>query len=124
MTSKETTLSVLTGILVIGAMATAALNGSLDSPPSKALPTKLIVPAVVMAAPIVAAIETPAPEQCTEPSNPFEEGSGHYAGFEYAATHGEECTASSVSFQEGCDESDAQEDEYDACVIRVTKVNN
>ena len=54
-------------------------------------------------------------KHCTEPENPYSEGTGHYAGYEWASTHGEECSATSSSFQEGCDEYDAQEDEYEAC---------
>ena len=55
-------------------------------------------------------------KHCTEPENPYSEGTGHYAGYEWASTHGGTCEASSASFTEGCEEYDAQEDEYDECI--------
>jgi hypothetical protein len=55
---------------------------------------------------------------CTEPQNPYDEGSGHYAGYEWAAEHSGTCETGSTSFNEGCDEYDSQEDEYDKCVAQ------
>ena len=53
---------------------------------------------------------------CTEPSNPYTEGTGHYAGYEWAEKHGSgDCNTSSQSFNEGCEEYEAQESEYEAC---------
>jgi hypothetical protein len=52
---------------------------------------------------------------CTEPQDPFDEGSGHYAGFEWAAEHNGTCETGSTSFNEGCDEYDTQEDRYTRC---------
>jgi hypothetical protein len=52
---------------------------------------------------------------CTEPENPYEEGTGHYAGFEWEANNGADCATGSTSFNEGCEEFQRQEDEYDAC---------
>ena len=53
---------------------------------------------------------------CTEPQNPYDEGSGHYAGYEWAAEHSGACETGSNSFNEGCDEYDRQQDAYDKCV--------
>jgi hypothetical protein len=55
---------------------------------------------------------------CTEPQNPYDEGSGHYAGYEWAAEHSGSCESGSTSFNEGCDEYDSQEDAYDKCVAK------
>jgi hypothetical protein len=55
---------------------------------------------------------------CTEPQNPYDEGSGHYAGYEWAAEHSETCETGSTSFNEGCDEYDSQEDAYNKCVAQ------
>ncbi|PYU14826.1 MAG: hypothetical protein DMG37_06405 [Acidobacteria bacterium] len=53
---------------------------------------------------------------CTEPSNPFSEGTGHYAGYEWAEKNGSgDCNGSSQSFREGCEEYEAQESAYDEC---------
>jgi hypothetical protein len=55
---------------------------------------------------------------CSEPQNPYDEGSGHYAGYEWAEEHSGSCETGSTSFNEGCDEYDSQEDAYDKCVAR------
>ena len=52
---------------------------------------------------------------CTEPENPYEEGTGHYAGYEWAAENGGDCNGNSESFNEGCEEYERQEEEYEAC---------
>jgi|ERR1700730_4633540 len=52
---------------------------------------------------------------CTEPENPYSEGTGHYAGYEWAEKHGGTCTSSSPSFNEGCEEYDSQESIYQQC---------
>jgi len=87
---------------------------------TKTAAVAVAAPLAIVAAPIFAA-PTETPEKCEEPENPFEVGSGHYAGYEWAATHSDISEATSASFQEGADEADAQEDEYDQCVIRTTK---
>jgi hypothetical protein len=47
---------------------------------------------------------------CTEPENPYNEGSGHYAGFEWAERNASAgCNGSSQSFNEGCEEYEHQE---------------
>lgn len=53
---------------------------------------------------------------CTEPDNPYAEGTGHYAGYEWAENHGGgNCNSSSPSFEEGCEEYENQESEYQDC---------
>ena len=53
---------------------------------------------------------------CTEPSNPYSEGTGHYAGYEWAKKNGSgDCNTSSQSFNEGCEEYETQESEYEEC---------
>jgi hypothetical protein len=53
---------------------------------------------------------------CAEPANPYEEGTGHYAGFEWAEENNPAaCGDSSESFIEGCEEYERQESEYAAC---------
>jgi hypothetical protein len=54
--------------------------------------------------------------KCTEPENPYAEGTGHYAGYEWAEQKNPAtCGGSSQSFIEGCDEYQSQESEYEAC---------
>jgi hypothetical protein len=53
---------------------------------------------------------------CTEPENPYDEGTGHYAGFEWAEEHNPaSCGGSSQSFIEGCEEYQEQESTYETC---------
>lgn len=53
---------------------------------------------------------------CTEPENPYTQGTGHYAGYEWAENRGSAaCSTSSDSFNEGCEEYERQESEYQAC---------
>jgi hypothetical protein len=54
--------------------------------------------------------------KCTEPENPYSEGTGHYAGYEWAENKGSgACGGSSQSFIEGCEEYERQETEYQEC---------
>ena len=54
--------------------------------------------------------------QCIEPENPYDEGTGHYAGFEWGQNNGATtCGGSSDSFIEGCEEYQRQESEYAEC---------
>jgi hypothetical protein len=54
--------------------------------------------------------------QCIEPENPYSEGTGHYAGYEWAQKNSSgNCNGSSQSFDEGCEEYETQESEYDEC---------
>lgn len=53
---------------------------------------------------------------CTEPENPYSEGTGHYAGYQWAQDHESgDCNTSSQSFNEGCEEYESQESEYQEC---------
>jgi hypothetical protein len=49
-----------------------------------------------------------------EPENPYDEGSGHYAGFEWGE-NGNACGGNSDSFIEGCEEYDSEAAAYAAC---------
>ena len=52
-----------------------------------------------------------------EPQNPYPEGSGHYAGYEWAQENQPaECGGSFTSFIEGCEEYHSQMDAYEACI--------
>jgi hypothetical protein len=56
---------------------------------------------------------------CTEPENPYDEGTGHYAGYEWAEKNNPStCGGSSQSFIEGCEEYQHQESEYADCQAR------
>ena len=56
---------------------------------------------------------------CTEPENPYDAGTGHYAGYEWAQSHGSgSCSSSSQSFNEGCEEYETQESGYQECEAR------
>jgi hypothetical protein len=54
-------------------------------------------------------------EDCLEPENPYDEGSGHYAGFEWGQ-NGNSCGGNSSSFIEGCEDYEAQQEAYDTCL--------
>jgi hypothetical protein len=59
---------------------------------------------------------------CTEPTNPYEEGTGHYAGYEWAERNGSlTCGGSSESFIEGCEEYQTQESEFENCEAQQRK---
>jgi hypothetical protein len=58
-------------------------------------------------------------EVCPQPVDPYIEGSGHYAGYEWAEQHGSpSCNNASQSFVEGCEEYETQESEYEECEAR------
>lgn len=52
---------------------------------------------------------------CEEPENPYDEGSGHYAGFNWAMETGGGCDGNSESFNEGCEEYYNQLNQYNGC---------
>lgn len=53
---------------------------------------------------------------CIEPENPYDYGSGHYAGYEWAQDNDVySCDGNSDSFIEGCEEYLAQEEDYEIC---------
>ena len=56
--------------------------------------------------------------ECVEPQNPYDDDSGHYAGFEWAAENNEDCNGSSDSFDEGCEEYFRQLNEYNKCISK------
>jgi hypothetical protein len=59
---------------------------------------------------------TASASNCAEPENPYDEGSGHYAGYEWAQSSGSgTCGGNSQSFIEGCEEYESQEAEYQEC---------
>ena len=53
---------------------------------------------------------------CAEPQNPYSDGTGHYAGYNWAQENGEECDGNSESFIEGCEEYYEQQDQYNSCL--------
>lgn len=54
---------------------------------------------------------------CVEPENPYAQGSGHYAGYEWAEAHGGgDCNGQSQSFNEGCEEYEQHETDYQECL--------
>jgi hypothetical protein len=56
---------------------------------------------------------------CVEPQNPYDEGTGHYAGYKWAEEKGSgTCSSSSESFKEGCEEYESQESKYQNCLAR------
>jgi hypothetical protein len=56
---------------------------------------------------------------CAEPENPYDEGTGHYAGYEWAQENGSgSCNGSSESFNEGCEDYETQDSEYEECEAR------
>ncbi len=55
-------------------------------------------------------------KECNSPANPYSEGTGHYAGFEWAERNDAgSCGGNSTSFVEGCEEYVRQSEEYDKC---------
>jgi hypothetical protein len=54
-------------------------------------------------------------DNCSEPENPYDDGSGHYAGFEWGE-NGNSCDGNSDSFIEGCEEYESQEEAYQSCL--------
>ena len=50
-----------------------------------------------------------------EPENPYDQGSGHYAGYEWGA-RGNNCSGNSRSFIEGCEEYVNQDANYERCI--------
>ena len=53
---------------------------------------------------------------CIEPNNPYNDGGGHDAGFNWARENGGDCNGQSDSFNEGCAEFSRQLNEYNECV--------
>ena len=62
-------------------------------------------------------------EDCNEvePSNPYREGTGHYAGFEWSQEDIlRDCDAKSDSFNEGCDLYKAMFDDFQKCEDKIS----
>ena len=55
-------------------------------------------------------------ENCMPPQNPYNDGGGHDAGFNWAMEGGTDCNGNSYSFNEGCFEYYNQLDRYNECV--------
>ena len=49
-------------------------------------------------------------------ANPYDEDSGHNAGFNWAMENDDSCDSESDSFNEGCEEYIRQLEEYEECV--------
>lgn len=49
-----------------------------------------------------------------EMTNPYSDGTGHHAGYEWAERTGGDCNGSSASFNEGCEEYQHQLDLYES----------
>jgi hypothetical protein len=53
---------------------------------------------------------------CIGPENPYDDGTGHHAGYDWAEKQGSgECSGNSQSFNEGCEEYETQESDYQTC---------
>ena len=65
---------------------------------------------------------TTSAEQCEEPENPYTDGTGHYAEYDWAEENSPmACGGSSQSFVEGCEEYQHQEEEFADCEARRNK---
>lgn len=60
-------------------------------------------------------------KNCVEPENPYEEDTGHYAGFKWAEENVEPCDGNSESFNDGCDEYYKQLESYEDCLKKSGK---
>jgi hypothetical protein len=60
-------------------------------------------------------------EDCISPHNPYNDGGGHDAGFNWAAENGGDCNGNSDSFNEGCAEYHRQLNEYNVCIANSRK---
>lgn len=65
---------------------------------------------------LLAACERPKAKVCISPENPYDEGSGHYAGYNWAVQNGSNCDGNSDSFNEGCAEYYDQLNQYETCL--------
>jgi len=57
-------------------------------------------------------------KECIEPNNPYNDGGGHDAGFNWAMENGGDCNGNSDSFNEGCEEYHRQLNQYDECIAK------
>lgn len=54
--------------------------------------------------------------ECIQPNNPYNDGGGHDAGFNWAMENGGGCNGNSDSFNEGCEEYHRQLNQYNECI--------
>jgi hypothetical protein len=59
--------------------------------------------------------------ECMAPHNPYNNGGGHDAGFNWAAENGDDCNSNSDSFNEGCAEYFRQLNKYNECLAKKNK---
>jgi len=59
--------------------------------------------------------------ECIGPNNPYNNGGGHDAGFNWAMENGSGCNGNSDSFNEGCEEYHRQMSQYNECIARKNK---
>lgn len=57
-------------------------------------------------------------EKCIEPHNPYNDGGGHDAGFNWAIENDGGCNGNSDSFNEGCEEYYRQLNQYNECIAK------
>jgi len=57
-------------------------------------------------------------ENCIEPLNPYNDGGGHDAGFNWARENGGNCDGRSDSFNDGCSEYYRQLTQYNECIAK------
>lgn len=62
-----------------------------------------------------------AASECIAPSNPYNDGGGHDAGFKWAEENGGDCNGNSDAFNEGCQEYHRQLEEYNQCLAKAKK---
>lgn len=55
-------------------------------------------------------------QACIQPHNPYNDGGGHDAGFNWAMENGGSCDGNSDSFNEGCEEYHRQLNQYNECI--------
>jgi hypothetical protein len=60
-------------------------------------------------------------EECISPHNPYNDGGGHDAGFNWAEENGGDCNGNSDSFNEGCSEYHRQLSVYNECIANSRK---
>jgi hypothetical protein len=63
-------------------------------------------------------VSTGSKEECSEPQNPYNDGGGHDAGFNWAKENGGGCSGQSTSFNEGCEEYHRQLGRYNECAAK------
>ena len=57
-------------------------------------------------------------KECVLPQNPYNDGGGHDAGFNWAMENGGGCDGNSDSFNDGCEEYHRQMNQYNECIAQ------